>query len=100
VKSRLLLLSMAMATGALAQPRFGAEPARGQSAPPASAAPSSGARFGATPYRSTQDQRCANFRKELRAARMQERQAVTTTSRDQASLHRQDLLEQMQKAGC
>lgn len=92
-----LLLALLVTPAALAQARWGAEPQGGHAAPPA---PSSGARWGATPYLDAQDERCANFRKELRAARLKERQAGTTTSSDQASLHRQDLLEQMQKAGC
>ena len=92
---------MALMTAAFAQARWGAEPQGRQSAPPPPPpAPSSGARWGATPHRDAQDERCANFRKELRAARVQERQAGTTTSSDQASLHRQQLLEQMQQAGC
>jgi hypothetical protein len=44
--------------------------------------------------------RCANFRAELRDARRAEREALTTTQSDQASLRRQRLLEQSQKAGC
>jgi hypothetical protein len=99
VKTFVFALSIAMTTAALAQPRWGAEPERRHAAPP-SPGPSSGARWGATPYADPQAERCANFRKELRDARRQERQAGTTTSSDQASLHRQDVLEQMQKAGC
>jgi hypothetical protein len=98
VKALLFLLALLIMPAALAQARWGAEPQGRQSAPPP--APSSGARWGATSHGDAQDERCANFRKELRAARMQERRAGTTTSSDQASLHRQDLLEQMQKAGC
>ena len=44
--------------------------------------------------------RCANFRSELRDARRAEREAITTTQSDQASLRRQRVLEQSQKAGC
>lgn len=86
------------AAGALAQPRLGAAPESGRAAAPAS--PSSGGRLGAIPFQDAQAERCANFRKELREARRRERQAGTTTSSDQASMQRQDLLLQMQKAGC
>lgn len=51
-------------------------------------------------HRSPQSDRCANFRVELRDARRAEREALTTTQSDQASLRRQRLLEQSQKAGC
>jgi len=47
-----------------------------------------------------QADRCANFRSELRDARRAEREAITTTQSDQASLRRQRVLEQSQKAGC
>lgn len=88
-----------MSATAFGQSRFGAEPERKPSASrPSSAA--SGVQRGAAPYRDAQAERCANFREELRDARRRERQAGTTTSSDQASLHRQDVLEQAQKAGC
>lgn len=96
----IVLIALALALPAHAQPRFAPVPEGRHSAPPASPAPSSGARFGATPYADPQAERCANLRKEYRAARHREREAGTTTSSDQASLHRQDLLEQLQKAGC
>lgn len=95
----ILLVALALALPAVAQPRFAPVP-EGRQAAPASPPPSSGARFGATPYADPQAERCANLRKEYRAARRREREAGTTTSSDQASLHRQDLLEQIQKAGC
>jgi hypothetical protein len=52
------------------------------------------------PDRSVPIDRCANFRSELRDARRAEREAITTTQSDQASLRRQRLLEQSQRAGC
>jgi hypothetical protein len=51
-------------------------------------------------HRAPLSERCANFAAELRDARRAEREATTTTSSDQASLRRQRLLEQSQKAGC
>jgi hypothetical protein len=91
------VLAAACALPATAQPRFGPvqEPAR----QPPSSAPSARP-FAATPYRSAEDERCANFRRELHAAYEAERQAGTTTARDQAATHRQQIFESMQKAGC
>lgn len=92
------LLVCACVIDATAQPRFGPvqEPAR--PAPPTSQQPARP--FAATPYLDAQDERCANFRRQLHAAREAERQAGTTTARDQAATHRQQIFESLQKAGC
>ena len=95
----ILLVAVLVSQAAAAQPRFAPVP-EGRHSAPASPSPSGGARFGASPYADPQAERCANLRREYRAARRREREAGTTTSSDQASLHRQDLLEQLQKAGC
>lgn len=95
---RLLLgaLACALALDAAAQARFGSEPR-----PAPSAAPTQGSRpFAAEPHRTPEAERCANFRRELRDARRAEREAGTTTSRDQASLRRQHIEQARQKAGC
>jgi hypothetical protein len=93
------LRALAQALPAVAQTRLAPVP-EGRHTAPALPPSSGGARFGATPYADPQAERCANLRREYRATRQREREAGTTTSSDQASLHRQDLLEQMQKAGC
>jgi hypothetical protein len=92
-------LVSALGFDAAAQPRFGAtqDSARHAAPPPASQETKP---FAASPHRSPEAERCANFRRELRAARMQEHRASTTTGRDQAATHRQKIFESMQKAGC
>ena len=57
------------------------------------------------PYASTgrhdpRRERCENFRKELRRTRIQERETTNTGARDHAALHRQQILKDMQEAGC
>jgi uncharacterized membrane protein len=83
-------------TGAGAQARFGTveRPA------PGTPATQEKRPFAASPQRTPQAERCANFRRELRAARQQEREAGTTTGRDQTATHRQEIFAAMQKAGC
>ena len=84
----------------IAQPRLGAAPEPGRPSAPAASPAQGGARFGASPYADAQAERCANLRREMRSARRREREAGTTGSSDQASARRQELLEQMQRAGC
>jgi hypothetical protein len=93
----LAALAIALAGQAVAQPRFAAPPNSGQPAQP----PAQDARpFASSPYPTLQAERCANFERELQAALNAEREARTTTSSDQASLRRQQIEDQMQKAGC
>ena len=92
------LLAAACVLPAHAQPRFGAVEESPRHAPPPGSQPTRP--FAATPYRSAEDERCANFRRQLRAAHQEERNASTTTARDQAATHREQVFEQMQKAGC
>jgi hypothetical protein len=47
-----------------------------------------------------QRERCDNFRRELRQVRQQERETTSTGARDHAGLRRQQILEQMERAGC
>ena len=47
-----------------------------------------------------QRERCGNFRRELRQVRQQERETTSTGARDHAGLRRQQILEQMERAGC
>ena len=47
-----------------------------------------------------QRERCQNFRRELRQVRQQERETTNTGARDHAGLRRQQILQQMQQAGC
>lgn len=95
-----LMLLVCVVSAAFAQPRLGAAPDSGRHSSPAASPAQGGARFGASPYGDAQAERCANLRREMRSARRQEREAGTTGSSDQASARRQDLLEQMQRAGC
>lgn len=81
-----------------AQPRLGA--AEESARRPARPSSQETKPFAASPRRSPEAERCANFRRELRDARRAEREAATTTSSDQASLRRQRLEEARQKAGC
>ncbi len=95
---RALILSLAVATlPAQAQLRRDGEHTVQPSAPPAG-----DITRGVSPRRhgAPRSDRCANFRAELRDARRAEREALTTTQSDQASLRRQRILEQSQKAGC
>ncbi len=94
------LFLLCVSSAALAQPRLGAAPEPGRASAPAASQAQGSARFGASPYADTQAERCANLRREMRSARRQEREALTTGSSDQASARRQNLLEQMQRAGC
>ena len=93
----LAALAVALAAQAVAQPRFA--PPQG-SAQPAQPAASDGRPFASSPYPTPEAERCANFQRELQAALNAEREARTTTSSDQASLRRQQIEEQIQKAGC
>ena len=95
----ILLVSLVLAAGpAAAQPRRidGAPAAGAQPAAPGDVTRQPRAR----PHRAPVSDRCANFAAELRDARRAEREASTTTSSDQASLRRERLLEQSQRAGC
>ena len=56
--------------------------------------------WGAAQEGDARAQRCASLRRELREARRAEREAVSTTSVDQAALRRQQIAEARQKAGC
>ena len=94
-----LLLAGAAVLDAGAQARWGSVP-ESPSRRPSPAPADAGRPFAATPYRGADQERCANFRKELREARRRERQAGTTTGADQASMDRQRILETMHKAGC
>jgi hypothetical protein len=47
-----------------------------------------------------QRERCDNFRRELRRVRQQERETRSTGARDHAGLRRQQILGQMEQAGC
>ena len=55
--------------------------------------------FAAAPH-DPQRERCQNFRRELRQVRQQERETTSPGARDHAGLRRQQLLQQMQQAGC
>ena len=55
--------------------------------------------FAARPH-DPQRERCSNFRRELRQVRQQERETTSTGARDHAGLRRQQILEQMERAGC
>lgn len=92
------LLAAGCVLPAAAQPRFGTVEESPRHAPPPGSQPTRP--FAATPYRSAEDERCANFRRQLRTARRVERDASTTTARNQAATHREQIFEQMQKAGC
>ena len=100
MRALFLLLATSLASVALAQPRLGVAPEPGRHSAPAASPPKGGARLGASPTGDAQAERCANLRREMRSARRHEREASTTGSSDQASARRQDLLEQMQRAGC
>ncbi|HEX7053433.1 MAG TPA: hypothetical protein VF211_05790 [Burkholderiales bacterium] len=54
----------------------------------------------ARPPRSPHAGRCANFRAEVRDARRAEREAITTTQRDQAAARYWQTEQARQKAGC
>ena len=99
-RSLLALLIAFIPAATLAQPRFGAVPDSGRHEPTTPSSSTSGARFSAGPSGDVQAERCKNFRREMRSARRQEREAGTTGSSDQASARRQALLEQMQREGC
>ena len=94
------VLMISLPPAALAQPRLGAAPDSGRHSAPAAAPAQGSARLGASPSADAQAERCANLRRQMRSARRHEREAGTTGSSDQASARRQDLLEQMQRAGC
>jgi hypothetical protein len=93
-----LIVGLSLATAdAVAQARFGTTQAPSRQAPPASQETRP---FAASPYRSQRSERCANFQRELRLAREQEREAVSTGDRDQSATRRQEIFEAKQKAGC
>jgi hypothetical protein len=71
-----------------------------QQTAPKSAPQQKKAPFAAAPSHDPQRERCANFRRELRLVRQQERETTNTGARDHAGLRRQQLLQQMQQAGC
>lgn len=100
MRDLLLLFLVFVPFTTMAQPRLGAAPEPGRHSAPAAAPAQGSARLGASPYADTQAERCANLRRELRSARRHEREAGTTGSSDQASARHQDLLAQMQRAGC
>ena len=100
MKVLFMVAMISLAPAVLAQPRLGAAPEPGRHSAPAAPPAQGGARLGASRYADTQAERCANLRREMRSARRREREAGTTGSSDQASARRQDLLEQMQRAGC
>lgn len=95
---------LAFGATALAQP-WGQEPKpglRGERKPQSTPPPAQPQRpFAAEPKRSARSaERCDNFRRELRQARRQEREAITTGQGNQLSLRRQQIEEARQRAGC
>jgi hypothetical protein len=93
-----LLLALAAVTADVtAQARFGTTQGSPRQAPSSS---QDTRPFAAAPNRTPLAERCANFQRELRAARAHEREALTTGDRDQAATHRQEIFEAKQKAGC
>jgi hypothetical protein len=97
VKAVLILLLGFVTAHAAAQARFGTTQAPSRQAPPASQETRP---FAASPHRTVRSERCANFQRELRMAREQEREAVSTGDRDQSATRRQEIFEAKQKAGC
>ena len=101
MRLRLALLACLLASAALpGQAQLRREGERTARPPASPAADVTGSPQPRRHRASPPDDRCANFRAELRDARRAEREALTTTQGDQASLRRQRLLEQSQKAGC
>lgn len=92
-----LLAGQALAQAHLAPPRFAPAP---EHAAPLAAPPSSARPLAPSPYSSAEAERCANLRRELRAARARERDATTTVSREQALTHRREIAGAKRKAGC
>src|ERR687883_1611832 len=97
-RSLTFILVALAASAALAQPLGALREQRGTTGPPPE--PTARRPLVAEPVHGPAIERCQNMRREMRQIARREREARTTGEADQLALRRQQMLEQLSRAGC